>query len=260
MPTHPLAAGPRLARVRLPRRPLVCSSPSPGCPPPRVRTTGPRRATSPATASTSASPRPSARWTRGCAPRRSGRSASTSPASRAACRNQPNQTPAWVRPSSPTGGGCCRSPSGPQASCNPRFPRYNDDVTINPSSARNYRAARLQGRAEAADAVDAAQRAGHRRGQHALVRHGGLRHRQHRLPRVGAVVHVRLDAQAARARLRLRRLLQRRLGHQALDNARVNRPGAFTLPDRIWIARWDGDANTSTTLHPLRRLAARAAG
>ena len=32
-----------------------------------------------------------------------------------------------------------------------------------------------------------------------------------------------------------------------LDDARVNRPGQFNLPDRIWIARWDGMANISTS-------------
>jgi peptidoglycan hydrolase-like protein with peptidoglycan-binding domain len=32
-----------------------------------------------------------------------------------------------------------------------------------------------------------------------------------------------------------------------LDNARVNRPGVYAMPDRIWIARWDGQANTSTS-------------
>ena len=32
-----------------------------------------------------------------------------------------------------------------------------------------------------------------------------------------------------------------------LDDARVSRPGLFALPDRIWIARWDGVANTSTS-------------
>ena len=32
-----------------------------------------------------------------------------------------------------------------------------------------------------------------------------------------------------------------------LDDARVDRPGTFTLPDQIWIARWDGNADTSTS-------------
>ena len=35
-----------------------------------------------------------------------------------------------------------------------------------------------------------------------------------------------------------------------LDDARTQRPGQFALPDRIWIARWDGAANTSTTYIP----------
>ena len=34
---------------------------------------------------------------------------------------------------------------------------------------------------------------------------------------------------------------------KSLDDARVLRPGVFTLPDQIWIARWDGQANTSTS-------------
>ena len=36
-------------------------------------------------------------------------------------------------------------------------------------------------------------------------------------------------------------------GIKMLDDARISRPGQFALPDRIWIARWDGIANTSTT-------------
>ena len=36
-------------------------------------------------------------------------------------------------------------------------------------------------------------------------------------------------------------------GIKMLDDARVQRPGVFTLPDRIWLARWDGLANTSST-------------
>ena len=39
-------------------------------------------------------------------------------------------------------------------------------------------------------------------------------------------------------------------GIKMLDDARVQRPGQFALPDRIWIARWDGAANTSTTYIP----------
>jgi len=35
-------------------------------------------------------------------------------------------------------------------------------------------------------------------------------------------------------------------GIKMLDDARVQRPGVFALPDRIWLARWDGVANTSS--------------
>ena len=36
-------------------------------------------------------------------------------------------------------------------------------------------------------------------------------------------------------------------GIEMLDDARVERPGMFTLPDAIWIARWDLQADTSTS-------------
>jgi peptidoglycan hydrolase-like protein with peptidoglycan-binding domain len=36
-------------------------------------------------------------------------------------------------------------------------------------------------------------------------------------------------------------------GIRMLDDARVDEPTAYHLPDQIWIARWDGAANTSTT-------------
>ncbi len=36
-------------------------------------------------------------------------------------------------------------------------------------------------------------------------------------------------------------------GIKILDDARVNRPNAFSLPDMIWLARWDGMANTSSS-------------
>ena len=49
-------------------------------------------------------------------------------------------------------------------------------------------------------------------------------------------------------------------GIKSLDDARVLRPGVFALPDQIWIARWDGLANTSTTYIRVGRLDARAAG
>src|SRR3712207_271817 len=73
------------------------------------------------------------------------------------CRSQPNLTPTWVRTQLANGWRLLPITLGPQASCNPHFPRYSDDERIDPSSSRGYRAARRQGRAEAAEAVRVAQ-------------------------------------------------------------------------------------------------------
>ena len=163
------------------------------------------------------------------------------------CRNQPNQTPEWVKTQLHNGWRLLPITLGPQASCNPRFPRYSDDVKINPSSTRSYRAARLQGRAEAADAVAAATRLGIGKGstlwydmegydntntacrESALSFLSAWTRRLHELDYVSGVYSSAGS------------------GIKDLDDARVNRPDRFTLPDRIWIARWDGAANTSTS-------------
>src|SRR4051794_38899330 len=65
------------------------------------------------------------------------------------CRSQPNLTPTWVQTQIANGWRLLPITMGPQASCNPRFPRYGNDPRINASSANNYAAARKQGRAEA---------------------------------------------------------------------------------------------------------------
>jgi hypothetical protein len=164
-----------------------------------------------------------------------------------ACRNQPNQTPDWVRTQHARGWRILPITLGPQASCNPRFPRYADDETINPRSARNYRAARRQGRAEANTAVAAARRLGIDGGStlwydmeaydigNVACRESALHFTSawtDRLHRLGYVSGVYSSAAS---------------GIKAMDDARVNRPSAFSLPDQIWIARWDGVANTSTS-------------
>ena len=79
-----------------------------------------------------------------------------------------------------------------------------------------------------------------------LLRHGVLlahlqRHRRHpRLPRG-------LDREAALARLRLRRLQQRRLRHR---RPRPQVGNGYTLPDDLWFANWNGQANTTDPYVP----------
>ncbi len=164
-----------------------------------------------------------------------------------ACRTQPNQTPTWVRTQLANGWRLLPITLGPQASCNPRFPRYSDDVRINPSSSRSYRAARLQGRAEASSAVERAQYLGMGEGStlwydmeaydntNTACRESALSFMSAWTNRLHALDYVSGVYSSAAS------------GIADLDNARVNRPGRFAMPDQIWIARWDGDANTSTS-------------
>ena len=75
-----------------------------------------------------------------------------------ACRNQPNLTPSWVGKQLRRGWRLLPITLGPQASCQPRFPRYGDDETIIPKRGTDgrYGLARGQGQAEADKAVAAA--------------------------------------------------------------------------------------------------------
>jgi hypothetical protein len=164
-----------------------------------------------------------------------------------ACRNQPNLTPTWVSTQLKNGWRLLPITLGPQASCSDRFPRYGTDETIDPTSSANYRTARRQGRREANDAVRVARSLGIVEGStlwYDLEAYDiGNRHCREsalsftstwttRLHRLGYVSGVYSSAAS----------------HiKAMDDARVGRPGTFALPDRIWIARWDGVANTSTS-------------
>jgi hypothetical protein len=162
-----------------------------------------------------------------------------------ACRSQPNLTPTWVSTQLENGWRLLPITLGPQASCSDRFPRYGTDETIDPSSGSNYADARGQGRREAVDAVSVARSLGIVEGstlwydleaydignsacrESALSFTSSWTRKLHRLGYVSGVYsssgsHIK-----------------------AMDDARVDRPGRFALPDRIWIARWDGVPNTS---------------
>ena len=84
-------------------------------------------------------------------------------------------------------------------------------------------------------------------GQHALVRPRGLRPRQHRLPRVGPGFLSAWTTQLHALGYVSGVYSSAGSGIKMLDDARVDRPDDFDLPDQIWMARWDGVANTSTS-------------
>lgn len=164
-----------------------------------------------------------------------------------ACRNQPNLSAGWVTRQLENRWRILPITLGPQASCLDRFPRYDDDPTISPDRTDNFEKARDQGRSEAAKTVSAAKALGIAPGStmwydlegfdvtNDRCRESALRFLHawtNRIHELGYKSGVYSSAGS---------------GIKMLDDARVNRPDAFTLPDFIWIARWDGLANTSTS-------------
>jgi hypothetical protein len=164
------------------------------------------------------------------------------------CRSQPNLTPTWISNQLRKGWRLLPITLGPQASCHPGFPRYSDDSVISPlpGSNGNYPRARRQARREAVATVETAQRLGIVRGStlwydlegfdlsNTRCRESSLAFLSAWTTRLHALDYVSGVYSSAGS------------GIKMLDDARVTRPGTFTLPDRIWIARWDGRADTQT--------------
>jgi peptidoglycan hydrolase-like protein with peptidoglycan-binding domain len=166
-----------------------------------------------------------------------------------ACRDQPNLTPTWVTTQLRKGWRLLPITLGPQAPCNPRFPRYGHDRVVDndPGPQRRFGRARRQGVTEAGRAVAAAQKLGISTGstlwydlegfdqtnircrQASLAFLSGWTRGIHGLHYVSGVYSSAGS------------------GIWALDQARMHSPTAYHLPDRIWIARWDGIPNTSTS-------------
>jgi len=166
-----------------------------------------------------------------------------------ACRSQPNLTKTWISTQLAKHWRLLPITLGPQSSCVGRFPRYGAsiDPTIRERSTNAYAAARRQGTAEAQSAVAAARGLGitakstlwydlegWSNVNDVSCRESALSFLQawtkelHRLDYVSGVYSSAGS------------------GMVILDQARINRP-SYVIPDRIWIARWDGVANTSTS-------------
>ncbi len=164
-----------------------------------------------------------------------------------ACRSQPNLTPTWIRTQLRKGWRLLPITLGNQASCQPRFPRYNDDEKISPDPGRrgNYPRARAQGAYWANESVTTAKRLTIPANSVLWYDLEGFDYNN---------LHCRESALAFLSAWSTR---IRELGYKSgvysstgsgikmLDEARVNRAGRFAMPDMIWLARWDGVANTS---------------
>jgi Domain of unknown function (DUF1906)/Putative peptidoglycan binding domain len=172
----------------------------------------------------------------------------TSGASRA-CRSQPNLTPTWVTTQLHNGWKLLPITLGPQAPCNPRFPRYGNDPVIDSRPGRNghFRKARRQGYAEAGTAVSAADALGIVAGSTLwydleAFDQTNTRCRKASLAFLSGWTHGIHDRHYVSGVYS-----SAGSGIWALDQARLNDPSEYQLPDQIWIARWDGVADTSTS-------------
>ncbi|TWG98233.1 peptidoglycan hydrolase-like protein with peptidoglycan-binding domain [Nocardioides sp. J9] len=165
------------------------------------------------------------------------------------CRDQPNLTPAWVSRQLARGWHLLPITLGPQASCATRYPKYgkNIDPTINPDSSNNYRKARVQGKKEAEKAVSVA-------GSLGIVPKSTLFYDLEAFDigqaacRMSAIQFVHAWSK------RLKELGYKSgfyssaaSGIKMLDDIRRTHPGKFVLPNTLWIARWDGKANTTVS-------------
>ncbi len=162
------------------------------------------------------------------------------------CTSQPNLTPTWVRTQLAHGWRLLPITLGPQAWCTTRE-RYLHQVRINPSSARTYQRARSQGHAEAAKTVRAARHLGISAGSTlwydleafdtapTRCRQSALWFLSSWTRELRALHYVSGVYSSAASGLRM------------LDNARVNRHSRYTMPDRVWIADWNGRADVSSS-------------
>ncbi len=164
-----------------------------------------------------------------------------------ACREQPNLTPEWVTTQLAKGWRLLPITLGPQSTCVGRFPRYGasiDPTIINGNAA----AARAQGNAEADSAVAAAAGLGISPGSTLWYDLEGWSNFRDATCRESALAFLTGWTERVRAHGYVSGVYSSAgSGMKILDDARVQRRTDVILPDRIWIARWDGVANTSTS-------------
>jgi len=165
------------------------------------------------------------------------------------CRVQTYLNPTWVHAQLQNGWKLLPITLGPQASCNPHFPRYTDDFKISAVRASNgtYAKARAQGITQAEQTINVSKRLGIVPGSTMYYDLEAFNESLSRcresalsflsgwtvgLHKGGYLSGVYSSANAA---------------IKALDHARAIHQKGVTLPDQIWIADWDGHANTSSS-------------
>jgi hypothetical protein len=164
-----------------------------------------------------------------------------------ACRSQPNLTPSWIANQLAAGWHLLPITLGPQASCQPRFPRYGTDYRINATAAGDYAKARQMGTAEASKTVAAAKALGLVAGSTMFYDlegfdYGNTACRESALRFLSA-----WTVQIRKLGYRSGVYSSAGSGIKLLERQRVSPLPNIVLPDQLWLARYDGKANTSST-------------
>jgi peptidoglycan hydrolase-like protein with peptidoglycan-binding domain len=139
---------------------------------------------------------------------------------------------------------------GPQASCSSRYPRYgkNIDPTIIPTTTDTYSAARAQARAEAKKAVATATQLGIVRGSTIFYDLEAFNTSQSTACRNSALWYLSAwTTQLHSLGYASGYYSSAASGIKMVDDQRVAPHSPLTLPDQVWIADWNNQANTSSS-------------
>ena len=163
------------------------------------------------------------------------------------CRNQPNLTPTWIATQLANGWRLLPITLGPQASCSTRYPRYHTDATINPAKTNGtYAAAIAQGTAEADKTLAVAASLGLTPGS-TMYYDLEAYDISKKACKESALAFLSAWTVEIKAHGYLSGVYSSAgSGLKALDMARAaGLPYAY--PDQIWIADWNGRADTAST-------------
>ena len=168
-----------------------------------------------------------------------------------ACKRQSNLNATWVRKQLAAGWHLMPITLGPQASCSSRFPRYGRsiDPTINPSSTELVRRGQGPGQARGP--------AGSPGGTHARSRDRTARSSTTSRPSTPAAARPAPNRPSGSCTPGHARCTAYRYasgyyssaasGIRMMDDQRVKASNSITMPDQVWIADWNGKANTSSS-------------
>jgi hypothetical protein len=166
------------------------------------------------------------------------------------CTRQSNLSATWVRNQLAAGWHLMPITLGPQASCSTRYPRYGRsiDPTINSSSANYYAAAKAQGKLEAQRAVRAARNLGLVAGSTLFYDLEGFDTARSTSCTQSAIRFMHAWTRTLHTyRYASGYYSSAASGMRMMDDQRAKAGNNITMPDQIWIADWDGKANTSSS-------------